>query len=133
MNTQSKIIWLNGTFDVLHAGHVKMFQKASEQGNRVVVGIDTDERIRELKGSNRPVNILKHRVEMLQAIKYIDFVFTFGNEKELIDLIEYIEPDVLCIGEEYRNKRIVGKELFKEIIYIPKYDDLSSTKILNKK
>lgn len=129
---QSKTIWINGTFDVLHAGHIKMFREASDKGI-VVVGIDTDERIKELKGPTRPINILKHRKEMLEAIKYINYVVTFDSEENLIETIKIFKPDEIHIGEEYRDKRIVGKELFKKIVYVPKYDGLSSTKILNKK
>ena len=64
-------IWLNGCFDVLHMGHIKLFQRARQMGMRVLVGIDTDERITSAKGEGRPVNNLKDRVEFLRSIKYL--------------------------------------------------------------
>ena len=77
-------IWVNGSFDVLHAGHIELFKYARSVGDRLVVGTDTDERIRELKGNTRPINQQKHRLSMLNAIKYIDQVVTFGSLEEQI-------------------------------------------------
>ena len=133
-----KKVWINGTFDVLHAGHIMMFRIAKflsyTNGDSVylTVGIDSDKRIKELKGENRPINKLLFRGIILNAIKYIDKVVDFDSEEELIEQIKKSGSKILVIGEEYKNKRIVGEELFEEIIYVPKYYDLSSTQILNK-
>ena len=82
-----KIVWCNGTFDILHPGHIQLFKAARALGDRVIVATDTDEKIKNDKGDSRPINDLCHRVAMLEAIKYIDVVHTFGSRQELEGLI----------------------------------------------
>ena len=79
----TKVIWTNGCFDVLHRGHIELFKYAKSLGDRLVVGIDTDERVKASKGETRPFNNIQDRVEMLQAIKYIDEVRVFDTDVEL--------------------------------------------------
>ena len=124
-------IWINGCFDVLHMGHIKLFQRARQMEGRVIVGIDTDERITSAKGEGRPVNKLKNRIEFLHSIKYIDEVWEFANDKELIELIKHFSPRYMLIGDDYINKKIIGSEWIKEIIYVPRYQELSSSDIIN--
>ena len=125
------IVWLNGCFDVLHLGHIKLFQRARQMGMKVIVGIDTDERITSAKGEGRPVNNLKDRMEFLWAIKYIDEVHNFHSDERLEYLIKSHAPRYMLIGEEYKDKEIIGSEWFKEIIYVPHYQELSSSNIIN--
>ena len=129
----TKRVWLNGTFDVLHLGHIKLFQHAKKlyPNSTICVGVDTDDRIRQMKGSNRPINPLHYRVEFLKAIRYIDEVTTFATDDELRDKIALFTPDVMCIGDDYYNRTIVGEELIPHIEYVKRFDDLSTTKILN--
>ena len=127
------IIWVNGVFDIVHAGHIELFKRASEEGDFVMVAIDDDERVRELKGDSRPINCLEDRMKVLNSIKYINGVFHYRDEDEMKKLIKFYKPTTIVIGEEYKDKRIVGKGFFNKIIYMPKYKDLSSTKILNQK
>jgi D-beta-D-heptose 7-phosphate kinase/D-beta-D-heptose 1-phosphate adenosyltransferase len=102
-------------------------------GMKVVVGIGTDERIRQAKGKGRPVNNLRDRMEFLRSIKYIDEVYEFATDKELDELIKHFSPRYMLIGEEYKdiNKEIIGSEWIKEIIYVPHYQKLSSSNIIN--
>ncbi len=128
-----KNIWLNGSFDVLHTGHIKLFRMArmlAGQHGTVWVGTDTDERIASKKGPSRPINILKDRMLFLSSIKYIDVVVPFASDDELKHYICEIEPDIMLIGDDYRDKPIIGSEFIKEIIYITR-DDKSSTSIIN--
>tara|TARA_R110000751_G_scaffold10471_1_gene38274 strand:- start:25 stop:432 length:408 start_codon:yes stop_codon:yes gene_type:complete len=125
------VTWLNGCFDVLHAGHIQLFKRAWEEGNDVVVGIDSDERIRSMKGSCRPVNSLTNRMLFLQAIKYIRVVVPFATDEELNATIKHFSPEVFVIGEEYKNKAIIGKEWAKRMIYVPRFQGLSSSEIIN--
>ena len=128
-----KTIWTNGTFDVLHAGHIKLFREARKlagPGGKVVVGTDSDDRIRELKGPTRPINNLFDRIDFLRAIKYIDDVVAFSSEDTLIANIKRYSPDILLIGEDYIDKRVIGGEFAKQIIYFPRYGGLSSSKII---
>jgi len=85
-------VWLNGTFDILHYGHIHLFQHAKNlYPNTIVrVGLDTDERINQMKGSDRPINTLDLRTKFLQSIRYIDEVVTFGSDDELRTQLPYL-------------------------------------------
>ena len=128
---RTRVTWLNGCFDVLHAGHIQLFKKAWEQGHDVVVGIDSDERIRQMKGDCRPVNSLENRMLFLQAIKYIRVVIPFNTDEELEANIKRLSPEVFVIGEEYRDKKIIGKEWAKSMLFVPRFQGLSSSGIIN--
>ena len=133
MPSNSNTVWLNGTFDVLHAGHIKLFREAKKlagPSGKVIVGTDSDERIRELKGPTRPINNLIDRVDFLRAIKYIDMVVAFSNTKSLEAHIQWYSPDILLIGDDYIDKPIIGAQYAKEIVYFPRYGGLSSTNII---
>ena len=80
-------VWTNGTFDILHPGHIELFKVARALGDRVIVATDTDEKIKNDKGDHKPVNDLYYRVAMLEAINYIDVVHTFGSRQELEDML----------------------------------------------
>lgn len=127
----TKITWVNGCFDVLHIGHIKLFQRAWELGNPVVVGIDGDERIRQSKGDNRPINPMYDRIGFLKSIKYIKEVIPFHSDEELNSIIKRFSPEYFVIGEEYKDKVIIGKEWAKEMVYVPRYGDVSSSSIIN--
>ena len=128
----TKRVWLNGTFDVLHLGHIKLFQHAKElyPNSTVCVGVDTDERIRQLKGPNRPINPLPLRVEFLKAIRFIDHVVTFSTDDELRNAIAVFNPDIMCIGDDYRHHTIIGEELIPHIEYVGRFDSLSTTSLI---
>ena len=108
-----------------------MFKYASSLGGRVIVGLDTDERVKESKGENRPINKLEDRMEMLRAIKYIRGVVSFGSDEELISLLTEFRPVCRVIGGDYRNLPIVGEEYSGEIIYFDRIPEYSTTGILN--
>ena len=134
-----EIIWINGTFDVLHMGHIKLLQKAHEVATdefrsfswKIVVGVDTDERIKESKGVGRPVNTLKNRMDFLHAIRWVDEVYAFHSDDMLRGLIKAHAPKYMIIGDDYKNKPIIGNEYIEKIIYVPRYEGLSSTKIIS--
>ena len=124
------IIWVNGSFDVVHAGHIELFKYARSVGDYLVVGTDTDERIRELKGPTRPINKQIHRLSMLNAIKYIDKVVTFGSLEEQLICMEKSGAKTLVIGSDYKDKPVVGEDRM-EVIYFDRIDDLSTTNIVS--
>jgi|TARA_B100001113_G_scaffold345196_1_gene334507 D-beta-D-heptose 7-phosphate kinase/D-beta-D-heptose 1-phosphate adenosyltransferase len=128
-----KNVWVNGTFDVLHMGHIKLLERASFEaaGGLVAVGIDTDRRVKELKGDSRPVNNEMNRSSFLGAIKYVDCVYLFDTDKDLKTCIKSFKPDLMVIGEDYRDKPIIGSEYIDEIIYVERYEGLSSSDIIN--
>jgi D-beta-D-heptose 7-phosphate kinase/D-beta-D-heptose 1-phosphate adenosyltransferase len=123
-------VWVNGTFDVLHIGHIELFRYAYGFGD-VRVGIDTDDRVKKLKGEDRPVNTFEDRKVLLESIKYIDSVVGFNSDEELENEIKKWSPEVMVIGSDYKNKKIIGSHLFNSIIYFDRMDNHSSTKIIN--
>ena len=125
-------VWINGTFDVVHLGHIKMLKHGAELGDFLIVGIDSDRRVSELKGETRPINKLVSRITLLESVRYVDRVLSFDSDEELETLIKTIRPEIMVIGEEYKTKRIIGKEFVKEIVYFPFLDGFSSTNIINK-
>ena len=121
------IVWTNGTFDILHPGHIQLFKVARSLGDKVIVATDTDEKIKKDKGDHKPVNDLCYRVAMLEAIKYIDVVHTFGDRKELEDLIMLYEPDILLLGDDWRYGGVVGREHAKEVRFLPRVGGYASS------
>ena len=123
-------VWVNGSFDVLHLGHLKLLEYANSFG-RVRVGIDTDERIREKKGPSRPYNTLEERVEFLYSLKHVSDVVTFGSNDELVERIKEYEPDIMVIGDDYNLEAIIGREYIPEIKFFNKIPGKSTSKILS--
>lgn len=127
------VVWLNGCFDILHRGHIEMFKYASSLGCRLVVGTDTDERIKRLKGSSRPVNKLEDRMEMLRSFKWISEVVSFDSDDELCSWLMYYQPKYRVLGGDYKqqNSRIVGIEHSGELKFFERYLDYSTSEIIN--
>lgn len=126
-----KKVWTNGCYDILHVGHVRLFKYAKALGDQLIVGIDSDSRVQKLKGSDRPINNQDHRKEMLLSNKYIDEVIIFNSSDELRNLIRTNAIHTMVVGEEYRNKEVVGSEHCPEVIFFTKIKGLSSTRILD--
>ena len=127
-----KTVWTNGTFDILHPGHVQLFKVAKSLGDRVIVATDTDEKIKADKGDIRPINNVCHRVAMLQAIRYVDVVLTFDSRKHLEDLIMLYEPDILLLGDDWRDGDVVGWEYAGETRFLPRVGGYASSKTVKK-
>ena len=127
----NRIVWCNGTFDIIHPGHIKLFKVGKSLGDKLIVATDTDEKIRKDKGANKPVNSLCHRVSILQAIKYIDEVLYFNDRKELEGLIELYSPDILLLGDDWEGGDVVGKEYAREVRFLPRLN-YSTTDIIKK-
>lgn len=125
----TKVI-VNGTFDVLHVGHIALLRhaKTAYPDAFVYVLIDSDQRVRELKGPTRPINTKEERRTMLEALRYVDAVNSFNSDQELADIIRGFEPDIMVKGSDYRGKPIIGAEYCKEIYFYEKDQELSTTK-----
>lgn len=128
----SDVVMVNGTFDVLHIGHVRLLEYAKSLGRILVVAIDSDSRVRKLKGQDRPINNHNDRAEMLLSLRYVDQVRVFGSDEELEYLIKAINPKILVIGSDWKGKRIVGEEYAKEIGFFDRIGDYSTTKIVSR-
>ena len=125
-----KTVWTNGCFDILHRGHVEMFKFAKSLGDELIVGLDTDEKVKESKGSDRPFNNLEDRELVVSSIRYVDKTISFNSQKQLEDLIKTINPDILVVGSDWEGKYVVGAEYAKEVIFFPRIDGYSTTKVL---
>lgn len=132
---KKKIAFTNGCFDLLHPGHLKTFEFAKREADILVVGINTDESVRKLKGKTRPVMSLKERMEILTALEMIDFVVPFEEETPL-RLIQEIEPDVLVKGADYPQEKVVGREVVEKrggkVILVPLLKGVSTSKIIER-
>jgi D-beta-D-heptose 7-phosphate kinase/D-beta-D-heptose 1-phosphate adenosyltransferase len=124
-------IWLNGCFDVLHHGHFKLIQYATSFGGEVIIGIDSDERVRQMKGEGRPFNSESERAFNLKQIKGVDTVVVFNSDETLRELLERYKPDKFIIGSDYLGKKIIGQEFAKQIVIFDRLDKFSTTDILN--
>jgi len=132
---RQKIVFTNGCFDILHAGHVEYLEAAKELGDKLIVGINSDQSVQTLKGRSRPLNKLFHRAKVLASLRCVDAVVVFGD-KTPIKLISAIKPDILVKGGDYKIKEIIG---YKEVIEsggkvqtIPFVEGLSTSKIISK-
>ena len=125
-----KKVFVNGTFDIIHRGHIELLNYAKSLGEFLYVGIDTDERVRQLKGHTRPVNSLEERMFMLQNLKAVDYVLDFSSDKALEGLAKIIKPDIMIVGSDYKNKRVIGSEYAKQLLFFDRIDEYSSTKII---
>ena len=130
-----KIVFTNGCFDIIHAGHVDYLEKAKALGDVLVVGLNSDESIRRIKGPERPINIQEHRKRVLEALKPVDLVIIF-DEDTPERLIKEIKPDVLVKGGDWKIENIVGADFVKsyggEVKTIDFVYDISTTKIIQK-
>lgn len=123
-------IWTNGCFDILHVGHIELFKFAKSQGSYLFVGIDGDQRIKINKGSNRPINNQEDRKLLLESIKYIDQIVVFHSDNELCEYIKLYKIDKIVIGDDYKNKNVIGSDLVKEVVFFPKIPHMSSSNII---
>ena len=123
-------VFVNGTFDVLHVGHLRLLEYASFLGT-LTVAIDSDKRVKELKGHDRPFNTLEDRKFMLESLRYVDNVITFDSREELIEIVKNLSPDYMVVGDDYKDKIVYGSEYAKELVFYNKLSNYSTTKILN--
>lgn len=122
--------FVNGTFDILHPGHIALLNTARSYGDYLVVAIDSDRRVRELKGNDRPVYNVTDRQVMLSNLKAVDIVEVFDSDDELIEIIKRYSPDVMLKGSDWEGKPIVGGHLVKRIEYFNRINDYSTTKTI---
>ena len=129
------IVFSNGCFDILHRGHVEYLSKAADLGDKLIIGLNTDDSVKRLKGSSRPVNDEKARAVLLSALEFVDAV-VFFEEDTPYNLIKRVQPDVLVKGKDYKAEDIVGYDIVTgkggKVETIELVDGFSTTKIINK-
>lgn len=131
----SEIVLTNGVFDILHSGHINLFEFAKSQGKKLVVAIDTDERVKSLKGDERPINSLTERKNVLNAIKYIDEVISFSSKEELDEIYKLSGASLIVKGSEWTESELRERDKIPKEINIkiyPLYKNLSTTQIVEK-
>lgn len=138
-------IWVNGCFDILHTGHIELLTYAKFYNpdlllfsspvichNTLYVGLDTDERVKKLKGDKRPINDINTRITIMRNLRMVDKVFIFNTDDELRNLIKYLLIDVMIVGDQYRNKEVIGHENSRCGVVYYEVDQRSSTNIIEK-
>lgn len=130
-----KIVFTNGCFDIIHAGHVTYLAKAKELGDFLVIGLNSDDSVKRLKGKSRPVNNQIDRAMVIDALKAVDFVTIF-NEDTPFNLINDILPDILVKGADYSPENVVGADTVinngGKLVLIELVEGKSTTNIINK-
>ena len=130
-----KIVFTNGCFDILHKGHLEVLAKTADLGNRLIIGLNSDSSIKNLKGGNRPIVDENSRAILLAALSFVDAAVLFSEQTPL-NLIAEIKPDILAKGGDYKITEIVGHEVVQqnggEVITIPLIEGFSSTNIIDK-
>lgn len=130
-----KVVFTNGCFDILHRGHIEYLAKAADEGEILVVGLNTDNSVRKIKGENRPVNDEETRATVLGALGFVDAVFLFDEETPY-ELIKRVQPNVLIKGSDYKAEEIVGYDIVTqnrgEIKTVDLVEGFSSTGLIDK-
>lgn len=125
-----KIIFVNGCFDVLHPGHIQLFKYAKSLGDYLIVAIDSDKRVSEMKGPERPIFSQSDRSQTLEAIRYIDVVHIFDSKEDLENLLKSIVPDIMIVGSDWKDKEVVGEQYAKTVRFFDRVGGYSTTKTL---
>ncbi len=132
---EEKIVFTNGCFDILHRGHTDYLAKAASLGSKFIIGLNTDASVKRLKGKNRPVNPEYARAFVLASLIYTDKIILFEEDTPL-ELIRYIQPDILVKGSDYSPENIIGYDIVKakggKIMTIDLTEGYSTTSILDK-
>ena len=132
---KKKIVFTNGCFDLLHPGHLKILNESKEKGDILIVGLNSDKSVKNLKGKKRPIINQLDRANILSSLNVVDYVVIF-DEKTPLNIIKSIKPDIITKGSDYKSRillvRITLKKRGGKIILIPNYKNYSTSKIIEK-
>ena len=130
-----KVGFTNGCFDILHVGHIRYLKKAKTQGDILVIGLNTDRSVKQIKGEKRPIVPEKERAEVLSALEFVDYVILFDDPDPFL-LIESLKPDVLVKGADWPKNKIIGREFMEKmggrVVRIPLVRGASSTGVIER-
>ncbi len=125
-------VFVNGTFDLPHRAHLEMLAYARSLGNQLIVAIDSDRRVAELKGPTRPVYNQYDRKFFLESLKSVTQVMIFDSDQALIKMIKSISPDIMVKGSDYRGQPIIGAEFCKDIVFYERVPEYSTTQTIQR-
>ena len=125
-----KTIFVNGTFDLLHRGHLELLNYAKSLGDYLCVGIDTDDRVKEKKGVKRPIYNQNERKFFLENLKAVDEVRLFSNDSELEDLVKSVKPDIMVVGSDWKEKSVIGSYYAAELKFFDRINDYATTRTI---
>ena len=125
-----KSIFVNGTFDILHPGHIQLLNYAKSLGDTLTVGIDSDRRVKEKKGYARPVYNVGDRAYMLQNLKAVDYVVIFDSDEELERCIKTVKPDIMVVGSDWKGKSVIGSMYSAELRFFDRVEEYATTKTI---
>ena len=125
------VVFTNGCFDILHAGHVQYLQQAAQLGNHLIIGVNTDDSVRRLKGQTRPFNHETDRARLLASLRDVDAVALFGEDTPT-ELIKKIRPDILVKGGDYKKEEVAGREYARTVEILPFKEGYSTTGLVEK-
>jgi D-beta-D-heptose 7-phosphate kinase/D-beta-D-heptose 1-phosphate adenosyltransferase len=123
-------IFVNGTFDILHRGHLELLNYAKSLGDYLCVGIDTDDRVREKKGPTRPIHSQEERKFFLENLKAVDEVKLFSSDEELEGLVKSFKPDIMVVGSDWKDKSVIGSYYAAKLIFFDRIGDYATTKTI---
>jgi D-beta-D-heptose 7-phosphate kinase/D-beta-D-heptose 1-phosphate adenosyltransferase len=123
-------IFVNGTFDILHRGHLELLNYAKSLGDFLLVGIDTDDRVKEKKGFTRPIYNQEERKFFLENLKSVDEVKFFSTDQELEGLIKSFQPDIMIVGSDWKGKPVIGSSHAGKLIFFDRIGDYATTKTI---
>jgi rfaE bifunctional protein nucleotidyltransferase chain/domain len=120
-------VFVNGSFDLLHTGHLDLLKYAKSLGNILHVALDSDSRVREKKGVDRPINNEYVRSRIMSDIKYVDSVSIFNTDEELIETVKHYSPDIMVVGSDWIGKNIIGSQYSKCVVFFNRVNNESTT------
>ena len=130
-----KIVFTNGCFDLIHLGHIEVIARSADLGDILIIGVNTDNSIKRLKGKNRPIVEEISRAKQLAALEFVDAVVLFDQDTP-IDLIKMINPNIITKGGDYNTDQVIGNDIVTqndgEVVIIPLTQGYSTTSILEK-
>tara|TARA_R100000005_G_C4885415_1_gene134944 strand:- start:181 stop:603 length:423 start_codon:yes stop_codon:yes gene_type:complete len=132
MRLRDKMIFVNGCFDILHPGHIELLKRAKGLGGELVVAIDSDERVAEMKGDSRPINNQETRKCILESIKYVDAVVIFNSSEQLETIVKTLKPDIMMVGSDWKGKTVIGSDYAKEVRFFDRIPGYSTTEIIER-
>lgn len=123
-------VFVNGTFDVLHPGHLDLLNYAKSLGDFLLVAIDSDQRVASKKGLDRPLNPQQNRKALLENLRAVDAVEVFNSDQELTNLVKTFSPDIMIVGSDYQNKTVIGSEHARQLRFYTRSTPHSSTQVI---